>query len=138
VLAAAGGTLGLALAYFGVAALAKARVIDPGLHFRPSLLVLAFSVGIMVLTGILFGLVPAFQATRMSLAECVKEEGAATQGGSRMWLRKALIGVQVALSLALLIGASLFIRTLRNLQNVNLGFQREKIAIFDIDPTNLG
>jgi predicted permease len=138
VLAAAGGTLGLALAYFGVAALAKTKVIDPSLHFRPSLIVLAFSVGIMVLTGILFGLVPAFEATRMTLTESVKEGGAATQGGSRMRLGKALIAVQVALSLALLIGASLFIRTLRNLQNVNLGFQREKIAIFDIDPTNLG
>jgi predicted permease len=138
VLATAGGTLGLALAYFGVSALAKARVIDLGLHFRPSLVVLAFSVGIMVLTGILFGLVPAFQATRITLAECVKEGGSATQGGSRLRLGKALIAVQVALSLVLLIGASLFIRTLRNLQNVNLGFQREKIAVFDIDPTRLG
>jgi len=138
VLAAAGGILELALAYFGVSALAKARVIDPGLHFRPSLVVLAFSVGITALTGILFGLVPAFRATRMTLAESVNEGGSATQGGSRLRLAKALIACQVALSLALLIGASLFIRTLRNLQNVNLGFQREKIAIFDIDPTNLG
>ena len=138
VLAAAGGTLGLGWAYFGVAALAKARVIDPSLHFRPSLLVLAFSVGIVVLTGILFGLVPAFQATRMTLAESVKEGASATPGGSRLGLGKALIALQVALSLTLLIGASLFIRTLRNLQNVNLGFQREKIAIFDIDPTNFG
>jgi predicted permease len=138
VLAVAGGILGLALAYFGVSALAKARVIYPDLHFRPSLLVLAFSVGIMVLTGILFGLMPAFRATRMTLAESVKEGGSATQGGSRLRLGKALIAGQVALSLALLIGASLFIRTLRNLQNVNVGFQREKIAIFDIDPTNLG
>jgi predicted permease len=138
VLAIAGGALGLALAYFAVAALAKASLIDPSLHFRSSLFVLAFAVGIMVLTGILFGLVPAFQATRMTLAECVKEGGSATQGGSRLRLGKALIALQVALSLALLIGASLFIRTLRNLQNVNLGFQRERIAIFDIDPTNLG
>ena len=138
VLAAAGGTLGLAMAYFGVSALAKARVIDPGLHFRPSLVMLAFSVGITVLTGILFGLVPAFRTTRMTLAESVKEGGSTTQGGSRLRLGKALIAGQVALSLALLVGASLFIRTLRNLQNVNLGFQPEKIAIFDIDPTNLG
>jgi predicted permease len=138
VLAAVGGTLGLALAYFGVSALARARVIDPGLHFRPSLVMLAFSVGITVLTGILFGLVPAFRTTCMTLAESVKEGGSTTQGGSRLRLGKALIAGQVALSLALLVGASLFIRTLRNLQNVNLGFQPEKIAIFDIDPTNLG
>ena len=138
VLAAAGGTLGLAFAYFGVSALAKASVLDPDLHFRPSLAVLAFSAGITVLTGILFGLAPAFRATRMTLAESVKEGGSATQGGSRLRLAKALVAGQVALSLALLVGAGLFIRTLRNLQNVHLGFQREKIAIFDIDPTNLG
>jgi predicted permease len=137
-LAAAGGTLGIAAAYFGVAALAKASVIDPSVHFRPTPFVLAFSVGVMVLTSILFGLIPAFQSTRMTLAESVKEDGAASQGGSRMRLGKALIAVQVALSLALLIGASLFIRTLHNLQNVKLGFQREKLAIFDIDPTNFG
>ena len=138
VLAAAGGTLGLVFAYFGVSALAKASVLNPDLHFRPSLAVLAFSAGITALTGILFGLAPAFRATRMTLAECVKEGGAATQGGSRLRLAKALVAGQVALSLALLVGASLFIRTLRNLQNVHLGFQREKIAIFDIDPANLG
>jgi len=137
VLAVAGGTLGLGLAGLGVSALAKARVLDPGIHFRPSLLVLAFSAGITILTGILFGLVPAFHATRMTLAESIKE-GAATPGGSRLWLSKALVACQVALSLVLLVTASLFIRTLRNLQNVNLGFQRENIAIFDIDPTNLG
>jgi len=92
----------------------------------------------MVLTGILFGLFPAFQATRITLAECVKEGGSATQGGPRLRLGRALIAVQVALSLVLLVGASLFIRTLRNLRNVNLGFQREEIAVFDIDPTRLG
>ena len=138
VLAAAGGALGLVLAYFGVSALAKASVLNPDLHFRPSLAVLAFSAGITVLTGILFGLAPAFRATRITLAENVKEGGSATQGGARLRLAKVLVAGQVALSLALLVGASLFIRTLRNLQNVQLGFQREKIAIFDIDPTNLG
>ena len=138
VMAATGGTLGLALAYFGISALAKVSVLNPDLQFRPSLTVLAFSAGITVLTGILFGLAPALRATRMTLAESVKDRGAATQGSSRLRLAKALVAGQVALSLALLVGASLFIRTLRNLQNVSLGFQREKIAIFDIDPTNLG
>jgi predicted lysophospholipase L1 biosynthesis ABC-type transport system permease subunit len=60
-LAAAGGTLGLVLAFFGVSALAKASVLNPDLHFRPSLAVLAFSAGITALTGILFGLAPAFR-----------------------------------------------------------------------------
>jgi len=138
VLAAAGGTLGLCFAYFGVSALAKTSVLDPSLHLRPDLLVLGFSAAISVVTGILFGLAPAFRATQMTLAESVKDGGSATQGGSRLRLTKALVAVQVALSLALVVGASLFIRTLRNLLNVDLGFQREKIAVFDIDPTNLG
>jgi len=77
-LAAAGGTIGLGFAYFGVSALAKASVLDPGFRFRPSLLVLVLSAGISVLTGILFGLVPAFRATRMTLAESVKEGSSAT------------------------------------------------------------
>jgi len=74
----------------------------------------------------------------MTLAESVKEDGSATQGVLRLRLAKALVAGQVALSLALLVGSSLFIRTLRNLQNAPLGFQREKIAVFDIDPSNLG
>jgi len=138
-LAAAGGLLGLAFAYFGISALAKvASLLDPDLHFRPSLAVLTFSAGITALTGLLFGLAPAFRATRMTLAESVKEDGSATQGVLRLRLAKALVAGQVALSLALLVGSSLFIRTLRNLQNAPLGFQREKIAVFDIDPSNLG
>jgi predicted permease len=74
----------------------------------------------------------------MKLAETVKEGGSATQTISRSRISKALVAIQVALSLTLLVTASLFVRTLRNLQNINLGFQRENIAIFDIDPTNLG
>jgi predicted permease len=138
VLAAAGGILGLGIAYLGISALTKASILVSDSQFSPSLLVLAFSAGISVLTGILFGLVPAFRATRMTLAESVKEGGSSTAGGSRLRLTKVLVASQVALSLALLAGAGLFIRTLRNLQNVRLGFEREKIAVFDIDPTNLG
>jgi predicted permease len=138
-LAAGGGILGLGFAYFGISALAKVTtLLNPHLHFRPSPAVLAFSAGITALTGLLFGLAPAFRATSMTLAESVKEGGSATQGSSRLRLAKTLVASQVALSLALVVGSSLFIRTLRNLQNVPLGFQREKVAVFDVDPTNLG
>ena len=138
ILAAAGEILGLALAYIGVSGLTKASVLDPNLQIRPSLAVLAFSAGITVLTGVLSGLVPAFQATRMTLAESIRGGGSATPGVSRLRLSKGLVAGQVALSLALVVTAGLFIRTLRNLENVNLGFRRENIAIFDIDPTNHG
>ena len=74
----------------------------------------------------------------MKLAESMKEGGMSTETLSRSLLSKLLIAGQIALSLALLIGASLFGRTLRNLQNVDLGFQRESIAIFEIAPTSVG
>jgi predicted permease len=137
-LAAAGSVVGLSFAYFGVWALAKTAVLDPDFRFRPSLFVLVSCAGLTLLTSILFGLVPALRATRMTLAESMKEGGSATQTISRSRISKALVAVQLALSLTLLVTAGLFIRTLRNLQNVNLGFQRENVAIFDIDPTSLG
>ena len=138
VLALAGGAIGLVLAWWGVAALARAELLNPDFHFRPSPLVLAFSAAITLLTGILFGLAPAFRATGLSLAETIKDGGAAGQSGSRLRAGKALVALQVALSLALLAGASLFIRTLRNLRNVDLGFRPESVIVADIDPTNFG
>jgi putative ABC transport system permease protein len=138
VLAVVGGAVGLLCAWWGVSAMASASILSPDLHFSPSLKVLAFSAGVTLLTGVLFGLAPAFRATRLSLAESIKDGGAAGQGASRMFLAKALVAGQVALSLALLVGAGLFVRTLRNLQNVDVGFDRENVLVADIDPTNLG
>ena len=138
VLAAIGGAFGIAFAWWGVAALAKANILDPDFHLRPSPIVLAFSAAVTLLTGVLFGLVPALRTTGVTLVESIKESGSASPGAARQRLGKALVAGQVALSLALLVGASLFIHTLRNLQNVDLGFQRENVLIVDIDPTNLG
>ena len=70
----------------------------------------AFAFGATVLTGVLFGLVPALQATRPRLATTLKEQAGSVAGGG-LRLRKALVVVQVALSLLLLIGAGLFIRS---------------------------
>jgi predicted permease len=138
VLAAAGSAVGLGVAYAGVRALASLDILDPDVRFRLSLFVLASCAGLTLLTSLLFGLLPALRATRMKLAESMKEGGAATQAASRSRISKLLITNQVALSLILLIAASLFVRTLRNLQNVDLGFERENVAVLDIDPTKLG
>jgi predicted permease len=138
VLAVAGGAAGLALAWWGVSLLSRLDVLNPDFRFRPSLTVLAGSAALTLLTGVLFGLVPAFRATRITLAETIKDSGSASPGRSRMRLGKVLVAGQVALSLALLVGAGLFLRTLRNLQNVDLGFRRENVVVVDIDPTNLG
>jgi len=137
-LAAAGSAAGMGLAYLGVRALAKLGTLNPDFRFRLSLFILMSCIGLALLTTILFGLVPALRGTHMNLAESVKEGGAATQTVSRSRLSKLLVMSQIALSLTLLVLAGLFGRTLRNLQHVDLGFARENIAIFDIDPTSLG
>jgi predicted permease len=138
VLAVAGGAIGLLCAWWGVSAMAKASILSSDLRFTPSWKVLAFSAVVTMFTAILFGLAPAFRATRLNLAASIKDGGAGGRSTSRMMLARALVAGQVALSLALLVGAGLFIRTLRNLQHVDVGFQRENILVADIDPTNLG
>jgi predicted permease len=112
-LSAMGGALGLGLSFFGVAYLM--RFLPQGgylpirLAVNPDWRILAFTIGVSLLTGIIFGLVPALQATSPSLSSSLKEEGAgSTAGRSRFNLRKSLVAAQVALSLLLLIGAGLF------------------------------
>lgn len=137
-LASLGGCAGIAIAYWGVWSLAKINVVPQELRLQPSLRMLVFSLTVTIATGVLFGLVPALRVTRISVAESIKAGGPAGQGGSRFRLGKALIAFQVALSLALLAGAGLFIRSVRNLQNVDIGFQRENVLIVDVDPTTYG
>jgi predicted permease len=138
VLAAIGGAVGIALAYASVVAMAAANLVPPDLHLRPSLALAAFAAGLTLLTGILSGLAPALRTAREDLAQVVQDSGFSSPGGSRVRLGKILIAGQVALSLALLAGAGLFIRTLRNLENVDLGCQRENALVVDVDASKLG
>jgi predicted permease len=137
-LAAAGSAIGLAVASAGVRALASLDILDPNFRFQLSPFVLASCAGVTLLTSMLCGLIPALRASRMRLAENMKEGGSSTQAVSRSRISKLLVTNQVALSLILLVAASLFVRTLRNLENVDLGFEREKVAVLEIDPTKLG
>ncbi|WP_321474947.1 ADOP family duplicated permease [uncultured Paludibaculum sp.] len=137
-LAVTGSAMGLGVAHFGVRALAQLNFLPSDFRFHLSGFVLASCAGLTLLTTILFGLMPALRATRMRLAESTNEQGMANQTLSRSLLSKFLIANQIALSLALLAGASLFGRTLRNLQSIDLGFQRESVAIFEIDPASVG
>jgi predicted permease len=143
VLSLAGGVLGLGLSFFGVAYLM--RFIPQGgfvpirFSVSPDWRILVFTLAVSLLTGILFGLVPALQATRPSLSSALKEEGAgSTAGRSRFNLRKALVAAQVALSLLLLIGAGLFLRSLQNLDNLDTGFRRTHVVSISIDPGRNG
>src|SRR5581483_8918637 len=97
--------------------------------------VFAFTFGLAAVTGAVFGLVPAWQATSPRLAHILREQAGTVSGpAAHVRLRKALVVSQVAISLLMLIGAALFTRSLRNLNRVDLGFQREGIVTFMIQP----
>jgi predicted permease len=101
--------------------------VDLRLNWR----VLGFTFAVSLLTGILFGLAPALRATKADLSSVLRQSHQSTAYISR--LSKGLVVVQVALSLLLLIGAGLFIRTLHNLQQVKLGFNQENLLLFALD-----
>jgi predicted permease len=136
-LALLGGALGVILALWGQSALAGMATRDvsflptdvaPAMNWR----VLAFTVGVSLLTGVLFGLAPAWRATRPDLTAALKQSVRTTGAVSR--LSKSLVVAQVALSLLLLVGAGLFIRSLYNLQRVNVGFNPENLLLFSLQP----
>jgi predicted permease len=103
------------------------------LDIAPDARVLGFTLAISVLTGLLFGLAPAWQATRIDLVASLKDQAGASASRSRLSLNKLLIVTQVALSVFLLIGAGLFVRSLRNLRSIDTGFNYENIVQFNID-----
>ncbi|HEY8227945.1 MAG TPA: ABC transporter permease [Pyrinomonadaceae bacterium] len=109
-----------------------------GLTPRIDWRVLAFTLGICVLTGLLFGLAPAIRSSQVELTPTLKEAGRTSGAIGRSWLTKSLVVVQVAISVLLLIGAGLLIRTLRNLQHVDIGFNSQNLLIFSIEPGLIG
>jgi predicted permease len=95
--------------------------------------VFAFVTALSFMTGIAFGLVPALRATRVVLSASLKESSRSVSG-SRTILSKSLLVLQVAVSLVLLIGAGLFLRTLQNLRNVEVGFNTQNLLLFSVNP----
>ncbi|MEK6322443.1 MAG: ABC transporter permease [Acidobacteriota bacterium] len=137
-LAILGGAVGLLFAYWGKDLLLTLRPWGGGqlgLDLKLDLRVLGFTFAVSLATGLLFGLAPALRATRVDLTPALKDNARSVTGGSRSILTKSLIIVQVAMSLVLLVGAGLFVRTLRNLQNVDLGFNRENLLLFNVVPS---
>ena len=138
-LAALGGLVGLALAFWADKALLRIYLPSDstGLNITtlPDLRILIFTVGVTLLTGVVFGLVPALQTTRPDVGRVLKDEAGAVVGGGHTGLRKTLVVAQVALSLLLLIGAGLFLRSLENLSNLGPGFPAERLVGFNIDPS---
>jgi predicted permease len=105
---------------------------------RPDLAVVGFTVATAVLTGVLFGLVPALRATRLNLTEEFQGGVRAAGRGAMSRLSQTLVAVQVALCLMLLVGAGLFLRTLRNLGSVDLGFNPTHLLLFMVDGNGAG
>jgi predicted permease len=141
-LAGLGGVVGVLFAFWGKSGLValadrSARLlpaeVDPRLNWR----VLLFTVAVSLATGIVFGLVPAWRATSLDLSTALKQRSS-RHTGTVSRLSKGLVVAQVALSLLLLIGAGLFIRTLYNLQRVNLGFNQENLLLFGLQPQQGG
>ncbi len=101
----------------------------------PDWRILLFTFGVSMLTGVIFGLVPALQATRPQLAGTLKDQMGSIAGGTSVLLRKALVAAQVTLSLLLLIGAGLFVRSLKNLKDLDPGFSTKNLVEFGVNPT---
>jgi predicted permease len=94
--------------------------------------IFAFTAAVSLLTGILFGLAPALRSTRAGPGPVMKE-GTRPAGRSAHTLERTLVVAQVALSVVLIAGAGLFVRTLQNLWNVNIGYDRENVLMFSVD-----
>src|SRR5438309_2341945 len=109
-----------------------------GLDTRLDLRVLGFTLGVSLLTGIVFGLVPALRATRLNLTPALKDSGRSSTVATRSWLTRSLVVVQVSVSLLLLIGAGLLVRTLLNLQHVDTGFNEKNLLLFSVEPGLIG
>ena len=138
ILAIAGGAAGLFLSAWLARGLVRFLPYDPAalsLSTMPDGRVLLFTTVVTLATAVLFGLLPAFRGSRVTAAATLKDEaGSVTAGQAHVRLRKAFVALQVSLSLLLLIGAGLFVRTLDNLRKVDLGFATENVAMFGVRP----
>ena len=138
IIAVGGGLLGILAAEWIGDALLRTFPDDPaarGLTSQPDSRVLLFALCLSVLTGILFGLVPAFQSSRNGIGTTLKEQASSILGGfPHLRLRKILVVSQVVLSLLLLVAAGVFAKSLFNLKNVHPGFQADHLISFTINP----
>jgi predicted permease len=136
VLAAAGALLGFLLSVPATTALARFRLpidIPIRFDFSPDLRVLFFTSFLAVLTGIVFGLVPAFAGSQVTISTAIHGTGTGTGDGRRGRLSAVLVGVQVTLSLVLLVASGLFLRSLQHAASIDLGFQPAGMLILSVD-----
>jgi predicted permease len=139
-----GGTFGVLFASWGVHVITALIMANSERAFpfvvSPEWRVLTFTILVSILVGVLFGLAPALRSTRLDLTPALKENSSTLPGneirtGRRFHLANALVAAQAALSMIVLIGAGLCVRTLQNLHNINPGFDTRNVLLFGIDPT---
>ena len=146
-LSGAGSLLGVLLAYFGADALV--RIMTSGrqiiglpqpvdIPVQPDLHVLLFTAGTALLTGVLFGLAPAWNAFTAAPSSSLREMGRAGETRFRRLFGKSLVVAQVALSVVGLSAAGLFVSNLSNLQRLDLGFRRDHVLLVTLDPSRSG
>jgi predicted permease len=136
VLALLGGAAGLLVAFWAkdlLFAWQPPAVLPQAFELRIDGRVLLFTLLASVATGVIFGLAPALQASRADLAIELKERSASASGGRRLTLRGVLVVAQVALSLVLLIGAGLFVRSLGAMQRIDPGFETRNLVVAGFD-----
>ena len=141
VLAVLGGIVSLLVARWTLAGLGAMLPPDSlgGVKFVVDPTVVAFAAGLSILTGVLFGLFPALHATRADLVTTLRSNSgkhSSTRGAVQF--RSSLVTAQIALSMALLIGAGLFVRSLLNVSRVNLGLSIENVVTFSVSPERNG
>jgi predicted permease len=140
-LSAVGAVVGLLLARWGdqlLLRMVSATSTPVPLDVHLDWMVMAFTIGVMLLTGVLFGLVPALRATRVDPNYVLRGASRGISGGERgsgrLPIGKVLVGAQVAISLLLLVAAGLFVRNIQNLTAIPLGYQAEHLLMFRISP----
>jgi predicted permease len=136
-LSVVGALLGLAFAYWGsrllLLVMTQGNSLSVTLDLTPDLRVLSLTMSVAILTGILFGIAPAWRCSREDPAYAL-QQNARSLGGGTGKLSKKLIVTQVALSLVLLLGAGLLVRTFEKLHSVDLGFQKESVLEISLNP----
>jgi len=136
-----GAACGVTIAYWLTSALprwASSGSSPIPVSLSPDARVLLFSIAVAVLTGVAFGLAPALQGSRVEPMHALKSGVRAASGGGQWSLKQLLVTAQIALSLVLLVGAGLFVRTLRNYSTLDPGFDRDRLITVDLDTHLVG
>jgi predicted permease len=141
ILAFLGAAAGLFLAWAATKAVARVELpldLPIVLNFAPDLRVLLVTVGIAVLTSLVFGLAPSARTTRLDVNASLKDSDTASTAFATQWTRKVLVIVQVAVSVVVLVAAMLFLHSLWNGFSIDLGFRPENLLIATLDTTAQG